>query len=77
MDVQMVTRELLNASVEELAQTLRLIASRSAGLLDTIVIDRHGRALLADVRRRADALADTLDDLVAKQKAALSGDDRR
>jgi hypothetical protein len=77
MNVQMVTHELLNASVEELAQALHLLASRSAALCDTVVIDRHGRAVLADVQHGADALADRLDDLAAKQKTALSGDDRR
>jgi hypothetical protein len=77
MNVEIVTHELLNASVEELAQALHLVASRSAALRDTVVIDRHGRAVLADVQRGADALADRLEDLAAKQKAALSGDDSR
>ena len=77
MNVEIVTHELLTASVEELAQTLRSIASRSAALYETVVIDRHGRAVLSDVQRGAAALADRLDNLAAKQKAALLGEDER
>lgn len=77
MNLQTVTHELLDASVEELAQTLRLIATRSLALHDTVVIDRDGRAVLLEIRRNADALADTLDNLVAKQKATLRGDSKR
>ena len=44
MNLEIVTRELLSASVEELAQTLRLIADRSQTLHDTVIIDRNGRA---------------------------------
>jgi hypothetical protein len=77
MNFETVAHELLSASVQELAQTLRLIASRSLTLHDTVIIDRHGRAVLSDVRRDADALADTLDDLAARQQASLSGDSKR
>jgi hypothetical protein len=76
MDLEMVTHELLNASVEELAQTLRLIGNRSLALHDTVVIDRNGRALLSKVRRDVDALANTLFNLAARQKAALLGDSK-
>lgn len=71
MNFEIVTHELLSASVEELAQTLRLIANRSLALHDTVIIDRNGRAVLSEVRRDVDALANTLFDLVAKQKAGL------
>ena len=77
MNLQTVTHELLNASVEELAETLRLIATRALSLHDGVVIDRDGRAVLLEVRRSADALAATLVDLAARQKAALRGDDQR
>jgi hypothetical protein len=77
MNLETVTHELLNASVEELAQTLRLIATRSLALHDTVVIDRHGRAVLLEIRRNADALAATLVDLAARQKTALQGDSKR
>ena len=76
MNIETVTHELLGTSVEELAQTLRLIASRSLALHDTVVIDRNGRAVLLDIRHNADALADTLYDLAATQKAALQGDSK-
>jgi hypothetical protein len=49
MNIETVTHELLDASVEELAQTLRLIASRSLALHDSVVIDRNGRAILLDI----------------------------
>ena len=68
MNLEIVTHELLSASVEELAQTLRLIANRSLALHDTVIIDRNGRAVLSEVRRD---VANTLFDLVAKQKAGL------
>ena len=71
MNLEIVTHELLSASVEELAQTLRLIANRSLALHDTVIIDRNGRAVLSEVRRDVDALANTLFDLAAKQKAGL------
>jgi len=77
MNLETVTHELLDASVEELAQTLRLIAKRSLALHDTVVIDRDGRAVLLEIRRNVDALAVTLVDLAARQKAALQGDSRR
>jgi hypothetical protein len=77
MNLETITHELLNSSVSELAQTLRLISDRSLALHNTVVIDRHGRAVLSDVRRDANALADTLDDLAAREKAALSGDSNR
>jgi len=77
MNVETVTLELADASVEELAQTLRLIADRSLALRDTVVIDRKGRAVLMDIRRNAGALAETLYDLAATQKAALQGDSKR
>lgn len=77
MNVETVTLQLADASVEELAQTLRLIADRSLALHDTVVIDRKGRAVLMDIRRNASALADTLHDLAATQKAALQGDSKR
>ena len=73
MNVETVTLELADASVEELAQTLRLIADRSLALHDTVVIDRKGRAVLMHIRRNVGALADTLYDLAATQKAALQG----
>jgi hypothetical protein len=73
MNLETVTHELLDASVEELAQTLRLIATRSLALHDTVVIDRDGRAVLLEIRRSADALADTLYNLVARQQATLQG----
>ena len=60
MNLETVTHELRDAPVEELAQTLRLIATRSLALHDTVVIDRDGRAVLLEIRRNADALADTL-----------------
>ena len=44
MNLEIVNHELLSASVEELAQTLRLIANRSLALHDTVIIDRNGRA---------------------------------
>jgi hypothetical protein len=44
MNLEIVTHELLSASVEELPQTLRLIANRSLALHDTVIIDRNGRA---------------------------------
>jgi len=53
MNVKTVTLELADASVEELAQTLRLIADRSLALRETVVIDRKGRAVLMDIRRNA------------------------
>jgi hypothetical protein len=71
MNLEIVTHELLSASVEELAQTLRLIANRSLALHDTVIIDRNGRAVLSEVRRDVDALANTLFDLAARQKAGL------
>ena len=77
MNVGTVTLELADASVEELAQTLRLIADRALALRDTVVIDRKGRAVLMDIRRNAGALADTLYELAAKQKAALRVDSKR
>jgi len=77
MNLETVTHELLDASVEELAQTLRLIAKRSLALHDTVVIDRDGRAVFLEIRRNVDALAVTLVDLAARQKAALQGDSRR
>jgi hypothetical protein len=76
MNLQTVTHELLH-TVEELAQTLRLIATRSLALHDTVVIDRDGRAVLLEIGRNTDALADALDNLVAKQKATLRGDSKR
>ena len=77
MNVETITLQLADASVEELAQTLRLIADRSLVLHDTVVIDRKGRAVLMGIQRNAGALADTLDDLAATQKAALQGDSKR
>jgi hypothetical protein len=77
MNVKTVTLEFTDASVEELAQTLRLIADRSLALRDTVVIDRQGRAVLMDIRRNAGALADALYELTATQKAALQGDSKR
>ena len=77
MNLEIVTRELLSASVEELAQTLRLIADRSQTLHDTVIIDRNGRAVLSEVRRDVDALANTLFDLAASQKAGLRDDNER
>jgi hypothetical protein len=77
MNLETIARELLDASVEELAQTLRLIANRSRALHDTVVIDREGRAVLLDIRRNADALADTLSDLSARHNAAVQGDSKR
>jgi hypothetical protein len=71
MNLEIVTHEVLSASVEELAQTLRLIANRSLALHDTVIIDRNGRAALSEVRRDVDALANTLFDLAARQKAGL------
>jgi hypothetical protein len=76
MDLEMVTHELLNASVEELAQTLRLIGNRSLALHDTVVIDRNGRAVLSKVQHDVDALANTLFNLAARQKAAVLGDNK-
>ena len=73
MNLEIVTHELLNASVEELAQTLRLIANRSQALHDTVIIDRNGRAVLSEVRRDVDALANTLFDLAARQKSRIAG----
>lgn len=60
MNLETVTHELLGASVEELAQTLRLIASRSRALQDTVVIDQTGRSVLSDTRQKVDALAGAL-----------------
>jgi hypothetical protein len=77
MNLETVTHELRDASVEELAQTLRLIATRSLALHDTVVIDRDGRAVLLEIRRNADALADTLYNLAGRQKTALQGDSKR
>jgi len=65
MNLKTVTHELLKASVEELAQTLRLIATRAQALHDGVVIDRDGRAVLLEIRRNADALVATLVDLAA------------
>ena len=73
MNLEIVTHEQLSASVEELAQTLRLIANRSLALQDTIIIDRNGRAVLSEVRRDVDTLANTLFDLAGRQKAGLQG----
>jgi hypothetical protein len=77
MNLETVTHELLDASVEELAQTLRLIATRSLALHDTVVIDRDGRAVLLEIQRGAGALADTLYNLVARQKGTLQGDSKQ
>jgi hypothetical protein len=77
MNLEIVNHELLSASVEELAQTLRLIASRTLALHDTVIIDRNGRAVLSEVRRDVDALANTLFDLAASQKAGLRDDNER
>jgi len=77
MNLEIVNHELLSASVEELAQTLRLIANRSLALHDTVIIDRNGRAVLSEVRRDVDALANTLFDLAASQKAGLRDDNER
>jgi hypothetical protein len=71
MNLEIVTRELLSASVEELAQTLRLIADRSLALHDRVIIDRNGRAVLSEVRRDLDTLANTLVELAAKRKVGL------
>jgi hypothetical protein len=71
MKLEIVTHELLDASVEELAQALHLIANRSLALHDTVVIDRDGRAVLSEVRRDVDALANILFDLAARKKAGL------
>lgn len=76
MNLEIVTRELLSASVEELAQTLRLIANRSLALHDTVIIDRNGRAVLSEFRRDVDALANTLFDLAARQKAGLRDENK-
>ena len=77
MNVKTVTLELADASVEELAQTLHLIADRSLPLRDTVVIDRKGRAVLMDIQRNTGAFADTFYELAATQKAALQGDRKR
>jgi hypothetical protein len=77
MDLEIVNHELLTASVKELAQTLRLIANRSLALHDTVIIDRNGRAVLSEVRGDVDALANTLFDLAARQKAGLRDEDER
>ena len=77
MNLEIVNHELLSASVEELAQTLRLIASRTLAFHDTVIIDRNGRAVLSEVRRDVDALANTLFDLAASQKAGLRDDNER
>jgi hypothetical protein len=74
MNLEIVTHELLSASVEELAQTLRLIANRSLALQDTIIIDRNGRAVLSEVRRDVDILVNTLFNLADRQKAGLQGE---
>ena len=74
MNLETIARELLDASVEELAQTLRLIANRSLALQDTIIIDRNGRAVLSEVRRDVDILVNTLFNLADRQKAGLQGE---
>ena len=76
MKLKLVTHELLSASVEELAQTLRLIANRSLTLHDTVIIDRNGRAVLSEVRRNVDALATTLFDLATRQKVGLQDESK-
>ena len=76
MNLEIVTHELLSASVEELAQTLRLIANRSLTLHDTVIIDRNGRAVLSEVRRNVDALATTLFDLATRQKVGLQDESK-
>jgi len=76
MNLKLVTHELLSASVEELAQTLRLIANRSLTLHDTVIIDRNGRAVLSEVRRNVDALATTLFDLATRQKVGLQDESK-
>jgi len=52
MNLETVTHELLDASVEELAQTLRLIAKRSLALHDTVVIDRGSCRVIGDPAQR-------------------------
>ena len=71
MNLEIVTHEILGASVEELAQILGLISNRSLALHDTVIIDRNGRAVLSEVRRDVDALANTLFGLAAMEKAGL------
>jgi hypothetical protein len=71
MNLEIVTHEILGASVEDLAQILRLVSNHSLALHDTVIIDRNGRAVLSEVRRDLDALANTLFDLAARQKAGL------
>jgi hypothetical protein len=77
MNLEIGTHDPLSASVEELAETLRLIVNRSLALHDTVIIDRNGRAVLSEVRRDADALATTLFDLAARQKAGLQAESER